>query len=50
MSHCLPKPLSNTLAGVTVSKSSSVLAKAEINDNDAAKISNQADQPINIAR
>ena len=51
MSHWLPKPLSNTLAGVTVSKSSSVLAEAEIiNDNDPAKIWKQADQPINIAR
>ena len=49
MSHWLPKPLSNTLAGVTVSRSSSVLAEAEINGNDAAKIWKQADQPINIA-
>ena len=49
ISHWLPKPLSNTLAGVTVSRSSSVLAEAEINGNDAAKIWKQADQPINIA-
>lgn len=50
MSHWLPKPFSNTLAGVTESKSSSVLAKAEINDNDAAKIWKQVYQPTNIAR